>query len=197
MSIVCPGLLPVDALDTRVVSVGMAEPRPHQACCLSQLIATRRHEEKNVKRKIDFDRDGLTLVGNLFTPEGFDETSNYQAVIVEGSFTSVKELMAGTYARKFAEQGFVALAFGYGRQPGWSLALNPTPALLVEHGPEALARLAGRGVAAPAEPTAPSLPKCSQDNYMRPGVSRVRRSDICTGLAYVDCAGRPAVGSGQ
>ncbi len=105
-----------------------------------------------MKRKIDFDRDGLTLVGNLFTPEGFDETSNYQAVIVEGSFTSVKELMAGTYARKFAEQGFVALAFGYGRQPGWSLALNPTPALLVEHGPEALARLAGRGVAAPAEP---------------------------------------------
>jgi len=39
-----------------------------------------------------------------------------------------------------------------GRQPGWSLALNPTPALLVEHGPEALARLAGRGAAAPAEP---------------------------------------------
>jgi len=39
-----------------------------------------------------------------------------------------------------------------GRQPGWSLALNPTPALLAEHGPEALARLAGRGAAAPAEP---------------------------------------------
>jgi len=39
-----------------------------------------------------------------------------------------------------------------GRQPGWSLALNPTPALLAEHGPEALARLAGRSAAAPAEP---------------------------------------------
>jgi len=39
-----------------------------------------------------------------------------------------------------------------GRQPGWSLALNPTPALVAEHGPEALARLAGRGAAAPAEP---------------------------------------------
>jgi len=39
-----------------------------------------------------------------------------------------------------------------GRQPGWSLALNPTPALLAEHGPEALARLAGRGAEVPAEP---------------------------------------------
>lgn len=38
-----------------------------------------------------------------------------------------------------------------GRQPEWSLALNPTPALLAEHGPEALARLAGRGAPAPAE----------------------------------------------
>jgi fermentation-respiration switch protein FrsA (DUF1100 family) len=66
-----------------------------------------------VKRKIEFDRDGLTLVGNLFTPEGFDESSSYPAVIVEGSFSSVKELMAGTYAERFAEQGFVALAFDY------------------------------------------------------------------------------------
>jgi uncharacterized protein len=62
-----------------------------------------------MKRSITFDRDGLTLVGDLFAPEGFDETGRYNAVIVEGSFTSVKEQMPGTYAAKFAEQGFVAL----------------------------------------------------------------------------------------
>ncbi|WP_307027910.1 alpha/beta hydrolase [Arthrobacter globiformis] len=66
-----------------------------------------------MKRKITFDRDGLTLAGNLFTPENFDENGCYKAVIVEGSFTSVKEQMAGTYAEKFAEQGFVALSFDY------------------------------------------------------------------------------------
>jgi uncharacterized protein len=66
-----------------------------------------------MKRSITFDRDGLTLVGDLFAPEGFDETGHYTAVIVEGSFTSVKEQMPGTYAAKFAEQGFVALAFDY------------------------------------------------------------------------------------
>src|SRR5690242_15650963 len=64
-------------------------------------------------RKITFDRDGLTLVGDLFTPEGFDEDGQYPAVIVQGSFSSVKELMASTYAQKFADQGFIALAFDY------------------------------------------------------------------------------------
>src|SRR4051812_21466617 len=67
-----------------------------------------------MKRKINFGRDGLTLVGNLFTPENFDENGHYKAVIVEGSFTSVKEQMPGTYAHKFADHGFVALAFDYG-----------------------------------------------------------------------------------
>jgi fermentation-respiration switch protein FrsA (DUF1100 family) len=66
-----------------------------------------------MKRRITFDRDGLTLVGDLFTPENFEQGGQYEAVIVEGSFSSVKEQMAGTYAQKFAEQGFVALAFDY------------------------------------------------------------------------------------
>jgi uncharacterized protein len=65
------------------------------------------------KRKITFDRDGLPLVGDLFTPDGFDENGQYQAVIVQGSYTSVKEQMPATYAQKLADEGFVALAFDY------------------------------------------------------------------------------------
>jgi hypothetical protein len=71
-----------------------------------------------LKRKINFNRDGLTLVGNLFAPEGFDENGHYKAVIVEGSFTSVKEQMPGIYAARFADQGFVALAFDYSHYGG-------------------------------------------------------------------------------
>ncbi|WP_216870301.1 alpha/beta hydrolase [Modestobacter excelsi] len=66
-----------------------------------------------MKSTIEFDRDGLTLVGDLFTPEGFNENGSYPAVIVQGSFSSVKELMPDTYAEKCSEQGFVALAFDY------------------------------------------------------------------------------------
>lgn len=66
-----------------------------------------------MKRKISFKCEGLTLVGNLFTPENFNEQGHYQAIIVEGSFTSVKEQMPDAYAQKFADNGFVALAFDY------------------------------------------------------------------------------------
>jgi|SRR5215203_190897 len=66
-----------------------------------------------MKEKINFERDGLNLVGNLYTPDNFDENGQYNAIIVEGSFTSVKEQMPGTYAQKFANEGFVALAFDY------------------------------------------------------------------------------------
>lgn len=52
---------------------------------------------KIMKRKITFKRDELTLVGNLFTPENFDEKSHYKAIIVQGSATSVKEQMPELY----------------------------------------------------------------------------------------------------
>jgi len=42
-----------------------------------------------------------------------DEDRRYNAIIVVGSFTSVKEQMPGTYAQKFAKEGFVALASDY------------------------------------------------------------------------------------
>ncbi len=50
-------------------------------------------------------------------------------------------------AKEEADRQRLALA---GRKPGWSLALNPTPALLADRGPEALSLHAGRGFAAPA-----------------------------------------------
>lgn len=66
-----------------------------------------------MKRKVSFYRDGLSIVGNLFTPDDFNENVRYRAIIVQGSFSSVKEQMAGTYAQKFANEGFVALTFDY------------------------------------------------------------------------------------
>ena len=66
-----------------------------------------------MKRRIHIDRDGLTLVGDLFVPDAFDEGGSYPAVVVQGSFSSVKEQMPDSYAARFAAQGFVALSFDY------------------------------------------------------------------------------------
>lgn len=66
-----------------------------------------------MKRKVSFKSGGLTLASNLFTPKNFDEKGHYKAIIVQGSATSVKEQMSKLYAQKFANEGFVALAFDY------------------------------------------------------------------------------------
>lgn len=70
-------------------------------------------KEATMKRRIHIDRDGLTLVGDLFVPDAFDEGGSYPAVVVQGSFSSVKEQMPDSYAARFAAQGFVALSFDY------------------------------------------------------------------------------------
>lgn len=69
---------------------------------------------KTVKmEKVNFKSEGLNLVGNLFYPKNYDASKTYPAIIVSGSWTTVKEQMAGLYARKLAENGFITLAFDF------------------------------------------------------------------------------------
>ncbi|WP_293574218.1 CocE/NonD family hydrolase [Phaeobacter sp.] len=66
------------------------------------------------ERAVSFDSNGTTLKGCLYTPE--DAKAPLPAVIVTGAWTTVKEQMAGTYARELAARGFAALAFDF---TGW------------------------------------------------------------------------------
>ncbi|WP_431971576.1 alpha/beta hydrolase [Nocardia sp. bgisy134] len=68
--------------------------------------------------KVEFDSDGVKLTGNLFLPVGRDRAPG---VVVAGTWTSVKELMADRYAQRLAEQGYAALSFdftGFGESQG-------------------------------------------------------------------------------
>lgn len=66
------------------------------------------------RRPARFERDGVTLVGTLFVPSYLE--GPLPAVVVTGAWTTVKEQMAGTYARELAARGFAALAFDFA---GW------------------------------------------------------------------------------
>lgn len=71
--------------------------------------------------KINFKSEGLDLVGNLYYPSNFEEGQTYPAIVCSGSWTTVKEQMAGLYAERFAQAGFIALAFdfrNYGESEG-------------------------------------------------------------------------------
>jgi hypothetical protein len=64
-------------------------------------------------KKVTFQSEGLTLIGNLFIPENYQEGIKLPAVIVTGSWTTVKEQMPNLYAQKLANEGFIALTFDF------------------------------------------------------------------------------------
>ena len=63
-----------------------------------------------MQQKVRFNSDGLWLAGVLYTPDDFSAASQYPAILVGGSWTTVKEQMSGLYARELAKKGFVTLA---------------------------------------------------------------------------------------
>ncbi|HEU4471366.1 MAG TPA: nuclear transport factor 2 family protein [Flavisolibacter sp.] len=61
--------------------------------------------------KVSFVSEGLNLAGHLYLPAGYTPGKQYPALIVGGSWTTVKEQMSGLYAEKLAAQGYITLAF--------------------------------------------------------------------------------------
>lgn len=57
------------------------------------------------------DGHGITLAADLHLPAGFDQNKPYPTIVVAHPGGGVKEQASGLYARKLAEQGFLAIAF--------------------------------------------------------------------------------------
>jgi fermentation-respiration switch protein FrsA (DUF1100 family) len=73
-----------------------------------------------VESSVVFHSQGVPLVGRFFLPAGVPD-SPQPIVIVMGSWLTVKEQMATTYARRLAQAGTVAFAFdfsGFGESHG-------------------------------------------------------------------------------
>ncbi|MEU2062813.1 alpha/beta fold hydrolase [Streptomyces sp. NPDC013455] len=69
--------------------------------------------------KVTFDSEGVHLTGNLFLPD--DSGTALPGVVVAGTWTSVKEMMADRYAERLAARGYAALSFdftGFGESQG-------------------------------------------------------------------------------
>lgn len=77
------------------------------------LFATSASVEAAQVRKVTFESQGETLVGNLYLPDDYVPGQALPGVVVTGSWTSVKEQMSGLYAEALAARGFAALAFDF------------------------------------------------------------------------------------
>lgn len=85
-----------------------------------QVLEVTASQEVNVE-KVTFMSEGKELVGNLYLPSDYRPGQKRTAILVTGSWTTVKEQMAGLYAQKLAEQGFITLAYdprNYGESEG-------------------------------------------------------------------------------
>lgn len=63
----------------------------------------------NIK-PVTYKQNGIDIAANVYLPANFDENKNYPAVVVAHPNGGVKEQVAGLYAQKLAEQGYVTVA---------------------------------------------------------------------------------------
>ena len=70
-------------------------------------------EDKIMKEKVYYNQkySDIKIAGELYKPENFDKSKKYPAIIVVHPAGGVKEQVAGLYAQRLAEKGFVTLAY--------------------------------------------------------------------------------------
>ncbi|MBD9513715.1 alpha/beta hydrolase [Pseudomonas sp. PDM22] len=58
---------------------------------------------------VTFTLNGLSISANVYTPANYDSTKHYPAVVVAHPNGGVKEQVAGLYAQRLAEQGYITI----------------------------------------------------------------------------------------
>ena len=93
-------------------------------------------EDKIMKEKVYYNQtyNNVKIAGGLYKPENFDSTKKYPAIIVVHPAGGVKEQVAGLYAKKLAEKGFITLAYdaAYQGESGGEPHFLENPASRVE-----------------------------------------------------------------
>lgn len=89
-----------------------------------------------MKEKVFYNQtyNNVKIAGELYKPENFDVNKKYPAIIVVHPAGGVKEQVAGLYAKKLSENGFITLAFdaSYQGESGGKPHFLENPASRVE-----------------------------------------------------------------
>ncbi len=91
------------------------------ACTNDDDAATPSKSFRTGKNSVVFQSEGVRLTGNLYLPAGFDQNKKYPAVIFDGPQSGLKDQVAGLYAQKIADAGYITLAYDhrfYGESEG-------------------------------------------------------------------------------
>jgi len=69
-----------------------------------------------MKKSVTFKNSNLKMSGNLFLPDGIDESKKYPAIVFVHPVGGVKEQTSGLYAERLSKCGFITLAFDASHQ---------------------------------------------------------------------------------
>ncbi|VBB08624.1 alpha/beta hydrolase fold [Lucifera butyrica] len=69
-----------------------------------------------MKKSVTFKNKNLKMAGDLYLPEGIDESKKYPAIVCVHPGGGVKEQVAGLYAQNLSQLGLIALAFDASHQ---------------------------------------------------------------------------------
>lgn len=67
---------------------------------------------------VKYKLNGLDIVANVYTPANYDPKQKYPAIVVAHPNGGVKEQVAGLYAQRLAEQGYITIAMDAAYQGG-------------------------------------------------------------------------------
>ena len=71
----------------------------------------KKSDKVTVKKVSFYNRLGINIVADLYTPKDINTNQKYKALVIGGPYGAVKEQAAGVYAQSMAERGFITLAF--------------------------------------------------------------------------------------
>lgn len=91
-----------------VMSLGVTSGNPYGLVYANAIT----HNEKGQVNihPVHYDLDGRTIAANVYTPKNYDPAKSYAAIVVAHPNGGVKEQVAGLYAQKLAEAGYVTIA---------------------------------------------------------------------------------------